>query len=175
MAINTARPPLYCLEPDPITTRLATKADHHCYTGKSWWFRNMVCDVPASKVANMETIAARGNVSSHRCCVLVDDRRENIEAVDAAGFTGFNVDYKNAAIALLVAVRLAGGWDAYVRYPRKRLLALRVLCERDRAKTEDDLLLRLFPWHPPVQDDVVDEPPSPRARTPQAAQLRKKK
>ena len=94
MAINTARPPLYCLEPDPITTRLATKADHHCYTGKSWWFRNMVCDVPASKVANMETIAARGNVSSHRCCVLVDDRRENIEAVDAAGFTGFYVDYK---------------------------------------------------------------------------------
>ena len=94
VAINTARPPLYCLEPDPITTRLAPVADHHCYTGKSWWLRNLVHDVPTSKVANMETIEERGAVPNKRCCVLVDDRRENIEAVDAAGYTGFYVDYK---------------------------------------------------------------------------------
>jgi len=48
--------------------------------------------------------------------------------------------------ALLRDVRLAGGsWDAYVRFPRKRVLALRVLCEQGRAATDDSLLRRLFP------------------------------
>jgi len=56
------------------------------------------------------------------------------------------------ACDLLADVRLAGGWNAYLRYPRKRLLALRVLCERGRAKTDDGLLLRLFPWQAPVKE-----------------------
>ena len=78
----------------------------------------------------------------------------------------FNND--DEAPALLADVRLAGGtWDAYLRYPRKRLLALRVLCERGRAMTDDDLLLRLFPWHPPIQDNATDESPSLRARAAQ--------
>jgi len=54
-----------------------------------------------------------------------------------------------AAAALLAAVRVAGGWDAYVRYPRFKVLALRVLCERGRASTDDALLTRVFPWHAP--------------------------
>jgi len=94
IAINTARPPLYCLEPAPITTRLAEKADHHCYTGKSWLLRNIFLDVPGSKVANMDTIAARAGGPSKKCCLLVDYRHENIEAADAAGYTGFYLDYR---------------------------------------------------------------------------------
>ena len=59
----------------------------------------------------------------------------------------FNND--DEAPALLADVRLAGGtWDAYLRDPRKRLLALRVLCERGRASTDDALLRRLFPAAP---------------------------
>ena len=46
-------------------------------------------------------------------------------------------------------VRLAGGsWDAYRHFPRKRVLALRVLCEQGRASTDDALLRRLFPAAP---------------------------
>ena len=81
---------------------------------------------------------------------------------------------RDEAAALLADVRIAGGWDAYLRYPRKRLLALRVLCERGRAKTDDDLLLRLFPWHPPVQEKQGPTTRAARrARAPQAAQLPK--
>ena len=49
-----------------------------------------------------------------------------------------------AVVALLKRIRRAGDWDAYVRFPRKRLLALRVLCERGRASTDDALLARVF-------------------------------
>jgi hypothetical protein len=79
---------------------------------------------------------------------------------------------KDEAAALLADVRLAGGWDAYLRYPRKRLLALRVLCGRGRAKTDDDLLLHLFPWHPPPKNGPTTRA-ARRARAPQAAQLPK--
>ena len=51
---------------------------------------------------------------------------------------------KDEAAALLADIRHAGDWHAYLRYPRKRLLALRVLCERGRASTDDGLLERVF-------------------------------
>ena len=62
---------------------------------------------------------------------------------------------KDEAAALLADVRLAGGtWGAYLRFPRKRVLALRVLCERGRASTDDALLRRLFPAAPPAAAPV---------------------
>ena len=54
---------------------------------------------------------------------------------------------KREAAALLADVRLAGGWEPYLRAPRKRLLALRILCEQGRARTDDPFLRRLFPLH----------------------------
>ena len=50
---------------------------------------------------------------------------------------------------LLADVRLAGGWKPYVLVPRRRLLALRVLCDEGRASTDDDLLARVFGAAPP--------------------------
>jgi hypothetical protein len=51
--------------------------------------------------------------------------------------------------AFLADVRRAGGLRAYMRYPRFRLLMLLKLVKKRRAKTEDDLLVRLFPTPPP--------------------------
>ena len=79
---------------------------------------------------------------------------------------------KDEAADLLADVRRAGDWLSYLRYPRKRLLALRVLCERGRASTDDDLLLRLFPWHAPPKNGPTTRA-ARRARAPQAAQLPK--
>jgi len=62
-------------------------------------------------------------------------------------------DSYDAAI-LLADVRRAGGWRGYVRYPRFRLLMLRILAEQGRAETKDDLLVRLFPAGPPATEDV---------------------
>ena len=59
-----------------------------------------------------------------------------------------------ALIANVREVRAAGGWDAFVRVPRKRVLALRVLCEQGRASTDDALLRRLFPAAPPAAAGV---------------------
>jgi len=87
---------------------------------------------------------------------------------------------KVEAAALLADVRLAGGWELYIRAPRKRLLALRVLCERGRAKTDDALLQRLFPWHLAVRDEpgedrdaTDDSDPSLEARAAEASPLPK--
>ena len=56
---------------------------------------------------------------------------------------------------LLCDVRLAGGtWADYVRVPRVKLLALRVLCGQGRASTDDALLRRLFPAAPPAAATV---------------------
>ena len=53
---------------------------------------------------------------------------------------------KNLEVAALLAdVRRAGSWRGYVRYPRFRLLMLRIVAEQGRAETKDDLLVRLFP------------------------------
>ena len=38
------------------------------------------------------------------------------------------------ALGFVSDIRRGGGWDAYLRAPRKRLLALRILCERGRAE-----------------------------------------
>jgi len=56
---------------------------------------------------------------------------------------------RNEAATLLADVRLAGGWRSYVRVPRIRVLALRVLCDEGRAWTDDDLLARVFGAAPP--------------------------
>ena len=61
--------------------------------------------------------------------------------------------WKEAEAAdLLGDVRRAGGWRPYARYPRFRVLMLRILAEQDRAETQDPLLRRLFPTGPPITD-----------------------
>ena len=95
-------PPLafhrYCDEPEwGLTTHLAAREHHHCGAA---WTRNLAAailwgvlgNVPKSKVANMDRIAARGNVVNRRCALLVDDRPENIHAAERAGYTGVLVD-----------------------------------------------------------------------------------
>ena len=78
-----------------------------------------------------------------------------------------DVDFDHRGFDFLDRVDRAGGWKSYVREPRKRLLALRVLCERGRASTDDALLRRLFPWHAPAADDADDEQrPTLLARAP---------
>ena len=57
-----------------------------------------------------------------------------------------------ATADLLGRVRAAGGWSGYVRAPRRQLLALRILCEQGRARTDDALLRRLFPAAPPAPE-----------------------
>ena len=56
------------------------------------------------------------------------------------------------ASVLFADVRRAGGWAKYVRYPRFRLLMLRILAEQGRAETKDALLVRLFPAGPPAPE-----------------------
>ena len=48
---------------------------------------------------------------------------------------------KTEAAALLAEIRVAGGWLSFTRFPRKRLLALRVLCARGRAIPPDSARL----------------------------------
>ena len=80
--------------------------------------------------------------------------------LDARDFDGSNAEdvargYGNVGAARLLAeVRRAGGWRGYVRYPRFRLLMLRILAEQGRAKRRFDgflecaLYQRLFPQYP---------------------------
>ena len=58
-----------------------------------------------------------------------------------------------AAAYLLADVRAAGGWKAYVRAPRVRLLVLRHFCAEGKAAPPmgDDLLQRLFSRHFPKE------------------------
>jgi len=89
-------------------------------------------------------------------------RRQWLDWLDAEA-----VASRSKATALLADVRLAGGtWSSYLRVPRKRLLALRVLCERGRATTDDDLLRRLFPAVRKKEDGAADEPPPPAVPLP---------
>jgi len=62
---------------------------------------------------------------------------------------GQSYNYDPSIRRLIAAVRSTGGWAKYVLFPRKRVLALRVLCEQGRASTDDSLLRRLFPAAPP--------------------------
>ena len=81
---------------------------------------------------------------------LLLSRGANIDARDKYGHKAQLIAERGTpAYALLADVRSAGGWRAYARrcnhIDRLRMLNLRVLCERGRAKTEDALLSRLFP------------------------------
>lgn len=73
-------------------------AREHHYCGAAWT-RNLAAaiawgilgNVPKSKVANMDRIAARSGVP-RACALLVDDQPENIKAAQLAGYTGVLVD-----------------------------------------------------------------------------------
>ena len=75
----------------------------------------------------------------------------------------------DAAADFLATVRAAGGWRAYIRAPRARLLAHRSLCENGRAiAPEGTILERLFaPKPPPVhaQDTPAVKRAARNART----------
>ena len=84
--INTARSQEYCRDPDPLTTDIAgpkTHGKHHCLIHP---------DPPTSKVMNMDKIRKREQIDDARCLVLIDDRPENIEAVQEAGYSGILVN-----------------------------------------------------------------------------------
>ena len=86
--INTARSQAYCDDPDPVSTDVAgpkSHRRHHCLVDD---------DPPVSKVINMEKIRRREGIADPRCVLLIDDRPENIEAVNEAGFTGIKVNAK---------------------------------------------------------------------------------
>ena len=90
IAINTARPQMYCDSPDALTTRLTAREHHYC--GSAWVLWNaLVADVPKSKVANMDAIAAVSDVQRRACALLVDDRIDNISAANRAGYAGILV------------------------------------------------------------------------------------
>ena len=52
---------------------------------------------------------------------------------------------KQKALDVIAKVRAAGSWEAYSTYPRRSLLALRVLCEHGRAKPPDTLRFEDLP------------------------------
>ena len=97
--INTARPQFYCDDPDKLTSRLAARENHLC--GSHPWLPTrslagavvwgMLADVPKSKTDNMGVAASSCSVP-RACALLVDDRPENIQAVERAGYTGILVD-----------------------------------------------------------------------------------
>ena len=87
----------YCDEPEwGLTTHLVAREHHYCGAA---WTRNLaaavawgiLCNIPKSKVANMDRIAEKCNVP-RACALLVDDRPENIEAAERAGYVGVLVD-----------------------------------------------------------------------------------
>ena len=48
----------------------------------------------AAKALALDDRQAKGKVARRECCFLVDDRRENVQAIDEAGYTGIHVDYR---------------------------------------------------------------------------------
>ena len=111
-----------------------------------------------SSDGNTPLILAAGSISAHVDVVRVllqrgaaldprDDNGLNAEDHARDEELGRNPVWTHEeAAALLADVRLSGGtWKRYLLFPRKRVLALRVLCEQGRASTDDDLLRRLFP------------------------------
>ena len=87
----------YCDEPEwGLTTHLVAREHHYCGAA---WTRNLAAavawgilgNIPKSKVANMDRIAEKCNVP-RACALLVDDRPENIEAAERAGYVGVLVD-----------------------------------------------------------------------------------
>lgn len=84
MYVNTARVQAYCDQPDDTTLTVVKEATNH-------FCRPPGGDPVYHKVANMKRIAQRAGVDP-RCAVLVDDRPENVFAVEKAGFQGVLVD-----------------------------------------------------------------------------------
>ena len=105
--------------------------------------------------ARVDARARNGSTPLHKAAFdggtdvlrLLLSRGADLGARDSYGDAETNArDFKIAAPAKLLAdVRVAGGWTAYARAPRLRVLALRVLAEQGRARTSDPLLARLFP------------------------------
>jgi hypothetical protein len=50
------------------------------------------------------------------------------------------------AVCLLAGVRAAGSWRGFVLEPRRRLLSLKILCERGRAVAFGSHMVRYSPW-----------------------------
>ena len=99
IAINTARPSIYCDDPDRTTMKLTGKENHYCYRGGVWGLRNVgrlfgVMNVPDSKLENMNDIQRQSGVRGNGCCILVDDRVENVLRVEEDGFLGVYVNAK---------------------------------------------------------------------------------
>ena len=85
---------------------------------------------------------------------LLLSRGADLRAKDRYGHTAIQIaGLETPARALLSDVKAAGGWRSYVHRDRRRLLVLRVLCEKGRASTSDGLLARLFPPGAPASDD----------------------
>ena len=83
---------------------------------------------------------------------LLLSRGADLRAKDRYGHTAIQIaGLGTPARAFLSDVKAAGGWRSYVHRDRRRLLVLRVLCEKGRASTSDGLLARLFP--PQASDD----------------------
>jgi hypothetical protein len=82
--INTARPQIYCADPDWLSLQFTTQNKHYCIVHPH---------PPISKVINMQTIKSITNADPKKI-VLIDDRPENILAVRNAGFSAIQVDDK---------------------------------------------------------------------------------
>ena len=90
---------------------------------------------------------------------LLLSRGASLRAKDRYGHTAIQIaGLGTPARALLSDVKAAGGWRSYVHRDRRRLLVLRVLCEKGRASTSDGLLARLFPPQASDDDATVDAP-----------------
>ena len=71
-----------------------------------------------------------GDISS-----LISDAKAYNPEGDIEGYC----ERKRNAMTILADVRAAGSWEAYITYPRRSLLSLRILCEQGRAKPSDAL------------------------------------
>ena len=109
-------------------------------------------DVDVSDASGITPLIAACYTGRYDVLRLLLHRGADFAARDRNGVSAeiaARIEAKPKEIALLVDVRHAGGYAKYVRYPRFRLLMLRILAEQGRAETEDDLLVRLFPAGPP--------------------------
>ena len=92
--INTARDERYCVDPSPLTTSFCGKESHFC--------RPLGGDPVTHKVSNMERMKSKTGVEDASCCILVDDREENVNAVQERGFTGILVEEREGITASTV-------------------------------------------------------------------------
>jgi hypothetical protein len=69
--------------------------------------------------------------------LTVDDHARNPALDPSVPDVGRYWDNKRKMVGVIDIIRAAGSWEAYSTYPRRSLLALRVLCEHGRAKPPD--------------------------------------